>query len=109
MSVEQLKQQVNQLLESGRHDEIKARLLAHKDVTEHDNDLAIICYLCTVYEQEKAAGQRTIFDKVPDMEALLKRYTILKFYLRRIEFDVMDDMRIFSEFLVQNQISSDPF
>lgn len=106
MSVEQLRQQVNQLLESGKHDEIKEQLLAHKEVTEDDNDLAIICYLCTVYEQEKAAGQRTIFDKVPDMEALLKRYTILKFYLRRIEFDVMDDMRIFSEFLVQNQISS---
>ena len=106
MSVEQLRQQVNQLLESGKHDEIKAQLLAHKDVTEHDNDLAIICYLCTVYEQEKAAGQRTIFEKVSDMEALIMRYTVLKFYLRRIEFDVMDDMRIFSEFLVQNQISS---
>ncbi len=106
MSGEQLKQQVNQMLESGKHDEIKEQLLAHKDVTEDDNDLAIICYLCTVYEQEKAAGQRTIFDKVSDMEALIKRYTILKFYLRRIEFDVMDDMRIFGEFLVQNQISS---
>lgn len=106
MNGEQLKQQVNRLLESGKHDEIKEQLLAHKDVTEHDNDLAIICYLCTVYEQERAAGQRTIFDKVPDMEALLRRYTILKFYLRRIEFDVMDDMRIFGEFLVQNQISS---
>lgn len=106
MSVEQLRQQVNQLLESGKHDEIKAQLLAHKDVTEHDNDLAIICYLCTVYEQEKAVGQRTIFEKVSDMEALIMRYTVLKFYLRRIEFDVMDDMRIFSEFLVHNQISS---
>ena len=106
MSGDQLKQQVNQMLESGKHDEIKEQLLAHKDVTEHDNDLAIICYLCTVYEQERAAGQRTIFEKVSDMEALIKRYTILKFYLRRIEFDVMDDMRIFGEFLVQNQVSS---
>ena len=106
MNGEQLKQQVNRLLESGKHDEIKEQLLAHKDVTEHDNDLAIICYLCLVYEQESAAGQRTIFDKVSDTEALIKRYTILKFYLRRIEFDVMDDMRIFGEFLVQNQISS---
>ena len=106
MNGDQLKQQVNQMLESGKHDEIKEQLLAHKDVTEHDNDLAIICYLCTVHEQERAAGQRTIFEKVSDMEALIKRYTILKFYLRRIEFNVMDDMRIFEEFLVQNQISS---
>lgn len=81
-------------------------LLAHKDTTEHDNDLAMVCYLCTIYEQEKADGQDTIFDKAADMEELLERYTALKFYLRRIDFGVMEDMESFYWFLSQNQVSS---
>ena len=106
MNRQQLKQQVDSLLKAGDHGEIKSLLLADKDTTEHDNDLAMVCYLCTIYEQEKAAGQRTIFDKSADMQELLERYTALKFYLRRIDFGVVDDMEMFYQFLTQNQVSS---
>ena len=106
MDRQQLKQQVDHLLRTEKHDEIKSLLLADKDTTEHDNDLAMVCYLCTIYEQEKAAGQRTIFDKAADMQELLERYTALKFYLRRIDFDVTDDMEMFYQFLTQHQVSS---
>ena len=41
------------------------------------------------------------------MDELLERYTILKFYLRRIDFDVMDDsLDAFYQFLSQSRISS---
>lgn len=106
MDRQQLKQQVDSLLKTGDHGEIKSLLLADKDTTEHDNDLAMVCYLCTIYEQEIAAGQRTIFDKAADMQELLERYTALKFYLRRIDFGVVDDMEMFYQFLTQNQVSS---
>lgn len=106
MGRQQLKQQVDSLLKTGNHGEIKSLLLADKDTTEHDNDLAMVCYLCTIYEQEKAGGQRTIFDKTADMQELLERYTALKFYLRRIDFGVVDDMEMFYQFLTQNQVSS---
>lgn len=106
MDAAQLKQQVNQLLQAGRYDEVKPLLLAFKDTTEHDNDLAMLCYLCTIYEQEQAAGQRTIFEKTGSMDALLDRYTALKFYLRRIDFDVTDGMEPFYLFLSESQVSS---
>ena len=102
-----LKAKINHLMSSRRYDEIRDALLADKEITEHDNDLAALCYLCNVYEQEKAAGQKTLFEKTKDVDAVIERYTILKFYLRRIDFDVMDDdMHAFQEFLVQNEISS---
>ena len=103
----QLKEQVNTLLHTHRYDEIKTLLLSYKDTTEHDNTLAAVCYLCTIYDQEKAAGQDTVFSKVDSVDELLERYTILKFYLRRIDFDVMDDsLDAFYQFLSQSRISS---
>lgn len=102
----QLKQQVDHLLQTGKYGAVKDLLLVHKDTTEHDNDLAMVCYLCTIYEQEQAAGQRTIFEKTGNMSVLLERYTALKFYLRRVDFDVIDDMGVLYRFLAQEQISS---
>lgn len=100
------KQKINEMLAAKEYHQIKPLLLSDKDITEHDNDLAMVCYLCTIYEQEQAAGKATIFDKITDMESLLERYNILKFYLRRIDFGVMDDMGMFYQFLSQSQVSS---
>lgn len=48
-----------------------------------------------------------MFEKTADVDAVIERYTILKFYLRRIDFDVMDDdIRAFQKFLMQNEVSS---
>lgn len=107
ISTSQLKEQINKLLTAQKYDDIKILLLSYKDITEHDNDLAMVCYLCTIYDQEKNAGQMTLFSKVESVDELLERYTRLKFYLRRIEFDIMDDnLDIFYQFLLQNQVSS---
>lgn len=106
MDALQLKRQVDEMIAEGRYEDIKDTLLTYKDTTEHDNDLAMVCYLCTIYEQEKAAGQETLFSKVSDMEELLRRYTALKFYLRRIDFGVMDEAELFYQFLSQNRVSS---
>ncbi len=107
MDVKQLKKQVNTLLAKRKYDDIKELLLAYKETTEHDNELAMTCYLCTVHEQEKAAGQASLFSKVNDIETLINRYTVLKFYLRRIDFDAMGSaMGEFYYFLAQNQVSS---
>lgn len=106
MNAEQLIRQVNDLFSKHEYDDVKTLLLAHKDTTEHHNGLAMVCYLCTIYEHEKEAGQQTLFSKISDMDELLERYTALKFYLRRIEFDVMDELETFYQFLLQNQVSS---
>ncbi len=100
------RQEVDRMLAAKEYDKIKPLLLSDKDVTEHDNDLSMVCYLCTIYDREREAGAATIFDKVSDMDSLLERYTVLKFYLRRIDFDVIDDMEMFYQFLSVNQVSS---
>ena len=106
MTANELRQKVDQLIENGEYAQIKPLLLSYKDVTEHDNELAMTCYLCTIYDQETAAGQVTIFDKVSDVEELLERYTRLKFYLRRIDFDIFDENVGFYQFLSECQVSS---
>ena len=106
MDANQLRRQVNDLLQNGKYDDVKQQLLSNKDTTEHDNDLAMVCYLCTIHEREKEAGQPTLFTKIADVDELLERYTALKFYLRRIDFDVLDELESFYQFLLQNQVSS---
>lgn len=111
MTAEELRQRADQLIENGEYAQVKPLLLSYKDVTEHDNELAMTCYLCTIYDQEAAAGQVTLFDKVSNVAELIERYTRLKFYLRRIDFDIFDenfneDMKLFYEFLSACQISS---
>lgn len=106
MDALQLKHKTDELLQNGKYDEIKTLLLSYKNITEKYNDLATVCYLCTIYEQEKAAGQTVIFSKVSGVEDLLNRYTLLKFYLRRIEFGLEQDLGLFYRFLTQNQVTS---
>jgi 2-polyprenyl-3-methyl-5-hydroxy-6-metoxy-1,4-benzoquinol methylase len=107
MNVEELKEQVDKALREKRHEDVKTLLFTYKDSIVFDNTLAIACYLCPVYEQEKQAGQPTIFSKVSCIEELLERYTRLNFHLFRIEQDVVDDgLESFNRFLVKENISS---
>lgn len=107
MTIQEVKEQINRMIAGGEYDSILPLLLLHKKVTEKDNDLATVCYLCETYEHEKKAGCAVIFSKVSGMEELLERHTRLKFYLRRIDFDVMgNQMDAFYEFLTMSRISS---
>ena len=99
--------QVNVLLGEHHYDEIKPLLLKYKETTEHDNTLSMTCYLCTVHEREREAGQPSIFSKVSDIDELIDRYTRLKFFLRRIDFDLLDEgLEDFYAFITQWKISS---
>lgn len=107
MDIQQMKLQVNKLLSEHRYDEIKPLLLSNKVTTEQDNILSLTCYLCTVHEREQAADLVSIFNKVSSVEELIDRYTRLKFFLRRIDFGLIDDgLEGFYSFITQWQISS---
>ena len=67
MDIPELKKQIDRLLADAGYDQIKPLLLSHKAMTERDNDLATMCYLCTIYEQEREAGQDVIFSKISCM------------------------------------------
>ncbi|MDD6810707.1 MAG: hypothetical protein PUD93_02395 [Lachnospiraceae bacterium] len=103
----ELLRKIDELLCTHEYDKIKEVLLTYKNITEHSNELATIFYLTKIYEQEKDARQKTIFEKVQNVSQLLERYTVLKFYLRRIDFDVIGNgLQEFYLFLIQNEISS---
>ena len=105
MDAQELKNQVNELIRNQKYDEIEPLLFSHRKKTKSDNDLAVTYYLCAVYKQEKPAGQPVIFSKVSSVEELMERYTVLKFYLRRIDFDVADSLEEFQQFLIEAQVS----
>lgn len=106
MNTELLKRKVDELCQVHEYDQIETALLEYKDITEHDNDLATIYYLIGIYKQEKAAGKKTILEKASSVADLLERYTILKFYLRRIDFDIVgESLQDFYQFMVQNEVS----
>lgn len=104
--VKQITEQVDVLLKCRRYDEV-VNLIQQNDLSVKGNtELSIIRYLCSVYQQEKSAGNKTIFEKATGIDLLLDRYTRLKFYLRRIDFDIgRDNLDVFREFFNENQIS----
>lgn len=107
MNTNLLKKKIDELCAIHSYDQIEDVLLEYKNITEHDNDLATVYYLMGIYKKEKAAGQKTILDKTGSVLALLERYTILKFYLRRIDFDVIgESLQAFYQFMIQNEVSA---
>lgn len=106
VNAELLREKVDGLCRQRAYDQIETILLQYKDITEHDNDLAMVYYLMKIYKQEKVAGQKNILEKTGSISALLERYTILKFYLRRIEFDVIgESLQDFFRFIAHNEVS----
>lgn len=107
MDTELLTKKIDELCRAHAYDQIENMLLEYKDITEHDNDLATVYYLMGIYKKEKAAGQKTILDKTGSVSALLERYTVLKFYLRRMDFDMIGEgLQDFYHFMVENEVSA---
>lgn len=101
-----LKEQINVMFLERRYDEIEQIIRENEKTAMNDNDIVTLYYLFPVYRQERAAGKPTLFDKAGNVDELLCRYTKLKFYLRRLDFDVMDNgMDEFYTFISENQIS----
>lgn len=101
-----LKQRFDELLSRRQYDEIRTLLQTDTEITDQINDLAIARVMLSVCDQEKEMGLRILFDKVCSLDELVRRYTILMFYLRRFEFDIVDDgMEAFNQFLEMNHVS----
>lgn len=106
MEIQEIKNRLNELLKAGQYDEIKESFDSYDDIVKQKNDLAIARTMISVCEQEKEAGQRILFEKAGSLEEIISRYTKLMFYLRRFEFDIMDDnIEEFNQFLQSNQVS----
>ena len=58
-----------------------------------------------INRKEKGAGLKGVFEKELSLEELLNRYHQLKFYLRRIENDILDDANEFFVFLANYNVS----
>ncbi len=84
---------------------IEALLLANQELAEYSKPLWKLYYAIPICEAEREAGERTLFSKVSGIMDFLERNTKLKFYLRRIAFDVLDDENEFYQFCIQNQVS----
>ena len=107
MNTELLREKIDELMQTQAYDRIEETLLEYEDITKRDNDLAMVYYLMKIYKQEKALGKKTILEKTGSVSALLERYTILKFYLRRMEFDVIgESLQDFCQFIAHNEVSA---
>ena len=101
-----LKERFDELLLRRQYAEIHTLLETDTEIIDQINDLAIARITLSVCEQERAAGQCTLFEKVNNLDEIVCRYTVLMFYLRRMEFDIMDDsLDAFNQFLIVNQVS----
>jgi len=97
-----------QIDEKIRHSEIRdirSYLQENMDIIKYDNDLMVVWYLGMVADKEMQAGKKSVFERVASLEELLERYRKLKFYMRRIEYDVMEEAEEFYSFLSEQRVS----
>lgn len=105
MNMQDLWEQVRELFAQKQYDEVERLLMANGDLAKSHGELIKIYYLIPVCTAEREAGQQILFSKVSGVDELLERDTKVKFYLRRIAFDVLDDEEEFCEFCRQNHVS----
>lgn len=105
MNRENMRMKVDELLSMGKCDDVERLLMENCDIAKSDRELFRIYYLIPVCTAEREGGERTLFSKVSSVDALMERETRLKFYLRRIAFDLLDDEEEFYQYCSENQIS----
>ncbi|MBD5515141.1 MAG: hypothetical protein HDR06_10965 [Lachnospiraceae bacterium] len=105
MDGQSLWEQVNDLFDRKQYEEVESLLMANEELAKSNRELLKIFYLIPVCATEREEGQQTLFSKVSGVDELLERDTKVKFYLRRIAFDVLDDEDEFCEFCHQNHVS----
>lgn len=107
MNRDELREEIEELLRTGAYDRIEDTLMQYKDISLYDSDLATVYYLMAIYKMEKEAGRRIFLENVDSVSALLERYTILKFFLRRIDFGLIEEgLQDFRQYITQNRVSA---
>lgn len=99
------KEKVDRMIQNKETEKILLFLQENLSTIKFDNDLMIVWYLGMMTQRELNAGVKSIFEKETSMEELLNRYHQLKFYLRRIENDILDDASEFFFFLSKRNVS----
>lgn len=100
-----IKEQIDELLRRKETKDIFSFLQDHMETIKYDNDLMTVWYLGKISQRETEHGLESLFMKENDLESLLERHRKLKFYLRRIEYDIPDDAGEFYRFLMERNIS----
>lgn len=100
-----IKEQIDELLRRKETKNIFSFLQDHMETIKYDNDLMTVWYLGKISQRETEHGLESLFMKENDLESLLERHRKLKFYLRRIEYDIPDDDGEFYRFLMERNIS----
>lgn len=100
-----IKKQIDELLRRKETKNIFSFLQDHMETIKYDNDLMTVWYLGKISQRETEHGLESLFTKENDLESLLERHRKLKFYLRRIEYDIPDDDSEFYRFLMERNIS----
>lgn len=108
MSVDELREIVNTLFQLRQYDAVKEVLLKCQELTVRDNDLSTLFHLYPVYEKEKEAGKTTLFDKAASVDQFIYRYTMIKFFLRRLEYGAVEpEPGLIGQFRMENDISDE--
>lgn len=99
------KKQVDRMICDKEPQKIFSYLQENIGVIKYDNDLMAVWYLGKIVQKELEARLKTVFEKEDSLETLLERYRQLKFFLRRIENDILDDADVFFSFLSEKTVS----
>lgn len=99
------RKQVDKMIQNKEPEKISSYLQENIGVIKYDNDLMAVWYLGKIADKEMNARVTNVFEKEDSLDALLERYCQLKFFLRRIENDILDNANEFYSFLMSHDIS----
>ena len=99
------KNKVDEMIQNKESIKILPFLQENMETIKFDNDLMVVWYLGMMTQKELKAGIKSVFEKEASLDELLNRYHQLKFYLRRIENDIMGNDDEFFTFLSERNVS----
>lgn len=91
--IEESKRKINELLRMPEENNIFEIIKILNDsevkrVITRDNQLMILSSICSMWSIEKKIGERTFFDNIYSLEDAEKKYTNMKYYCRRFEYNM---------------------
>ena len=102
-----LKLEIEILFQQKEYDQIRIILEDNCEEITLDNDLSLLYYIVDVYNTERYNQlEFTIFTMSKSIDEVIGLFTVLKFMLRRIEFNMPDALNEFYLFVIKNRISA---
>lgn len=105
VKAEDLLIRINEMISCQKVEDAKTYFYSNKGKVQITTEVAILNQLFCIYDLEKGKNiQKNFFENIVSVEEAIDRYETIKFFLRRVEFDLPVEAEM-QQYIIDNTIS----